>query len=330
VYRRLLVPLDGSRTAGAVLPYVRTLARTLELPVELLGVVDIGALATQVSHAGTRYLETIIAGSLRSSVEYLKGIAKTFPGREVKYTVEKGKAEEMIIEKADSDATLTAMATHGRSGFNRLLLGSVAEKVLRGSTNPLLLIRPSEAAHLLHRVNERGEAILRSIIVPLDGSELAESVLPAAVELAKTLELEILLLRAYPRFNTYAGADDYNAVNYEVIRGALRDEAQSYLESKVGELKLKGVEKVSFAIPEGSGAGEIVALGRRTPDNLIAMCTHGRSGLKRWVLGSVTEKVVRLSRDPVLIVRGGRLTSKPRGSEQLNCGGRAAEELGTG
>ena len=58
--------------------------------------------------------------------------------------------------------------------------------------------------------------------------------------------------------------DDYNAVNYEVIRGALRDEAQSYLESKVGELKRKGIEKVSFAIPEGSGADEIVALGRRT------------------------------------------------------------------
>ena len=205
------------------------------------------------------------------------------------------------------------MATHGRSGFNRLLLGSVAEKVLRGSTNPLLLIRPSEEAH------SEGEAILRKVIVPLDGSEEAESVLPAVVELAKTLELEVLLLRAYPRFNTYAGADDYNAVNYEVIRGALRDEAQSYLESKVGELKRKGVEKVSFAIPEGSGAGEIVALSGRTPNNLIAMCTHGRSGVKRWVLGSVTEKVVRLSRDPVLIVRGGSLTSELRRSEQLNC-----------
>ena len=98
--------------------------------------------------------------------------------------------------------------------------------------------------------------------------------------------------------------EDYYAVNYEEISVALRDEAQSYLEKKVGELKRKGIEKVSFATPEGSGADEIVALGRRTADNLIAMCTHGRSGVKRWVLGSVTEKVVRLSGDPVLIVRG--------------------------
>ena len=313
MYRRLLVPLDGSRTAAAVLPYARTIAKTLKLPVELLSVVDIGALAAHVSHGGARYFETIIAESVRISEQYLKRIANTFPDHEVKCTVEKGKAEDVIIEKAGSDATLTAMATHGRSGFNRLLLGSVAEEVLRGSTNPLLLIRPSEEAH------SEGEAILRKVIVPLDGSEEAESVLPAAVELAKTLELEVLLLRAYPRFNTYAGADDYNAVNYEVIRGALSDEAQSYLESKVGELKRKGVEKVSFAIPEGSSAGEIVALSGRTPNNLIAMCTHGRSGVKRWVLGSVTEKVVRLSRDPVLIVRGGSPTSELRRSEQLNC-----------
>jgi nucleotide-binding universal stress UspA family protein len=299
MYTRLLIPLDGSKTAEAVLPYGRTLAGTLKIPVELLGIVDIAALATHVSHGSTRHFEPIIAESVRSSEEYLKRIAKTFPGHEVECTVEKGKAEEVIIEKAGSDATLAAMATHGRSGINRLLLGSVAEKVLRGSPHPLLLIRASEEA------KSEGEAVLKSVIVPLDGSELAENVLPAVVELAKALQLEILLLRAYQiPINTYAGMEAYYPVNYEEISGALRDEAQSYLESKVGELKRKGIEKVSFAIPEGSGAHEIIALAQRTSDNLIAMCTHGRSGVKRWVLGSVTEKVVRLSGDPVLIVRG--------------------------
>jgi nucleotide-binding universal stress UspA family protein len=291
--------LDGSKTAEAALPYGRTLARTLKIPVELLGVVDTGVLATQLFHDSARYFETIIAEGVRGSEEYLKRIAKTFPVHGVKCTVETGKAEEVIIEKAASDATLTAMATHGRSGINRLLLGSVAEKVLRGSTNPLLLIRANE------ETKREGEAALKSVIVPLDGSELAENVLPSVVELAKALKLEILLLRAYRiPANTYAGVEDYYPVNYEEIRAALRDEAQSYLEKKVGALKCKGIEKVSFAIPEGSEADEIVAVGRRTPDNLIAMCTHGRSGVKRWVLGSVTEKVVRLSGDPVLIVRG--------------------------
>jgi nucleotide-binding universal stress UspA family protein len=142
------------------------------------------------------------------------------------------------------------------------------------------------------------------VIVPLDGSELAEIVLSPVVQLANALKLEILLLRAYHiPITTYAGMEDAYPVDYERIGVALRDEAQSYLESKVGELKRNGIEKVSFAIAEGSGAGEIVGLGQRTPDNLIAMCTHGRSGVKRWLLGSVTEKVVRLSGDPVLIVR---------------------------
>jgi nucleotide-binding universal stress UspA family protein len=299
MYTRLLIPLDGSKTAEAVLPYGRTLAGRLKIPVELLAVVEIGALVNQVSHGGARYFEKIIAESVRSSEEYLNRIAKTFPGHGVKWTVEKGKAEEVIIEKTGSDATLTAMATHGRSGINRLLLGSVAEKVLRGSTHPLLLIRASEEA------KSEGEAALKSVIVPLDGSELAENVLPPVVELAKALKLEVVLLRAYQiPANTYAGMEHYYAVNYEKLTAALRDEAQSYLENKVGELKRTGIEKVSFAIPEGSGADAIVVLGQRTPDNLIAMCTHGRSGVKRWVLGSVTEKVVRLSGDPVLIVRG--------------------------
>lgn len=297
MYTRLLIPLDGSKTAEAALPYGRTLARTLKIPVELLSIVDMSVLTTQVFRGGG-YFETIVAESARSMEEYLKRVAKTFPDHEIMCTVEKGKPEDVIIEKAGSDATLTAMATHGRSGFNRLLLGSVAEKVLRSSINPLLLIRASE------ETNSEAQAVLKSVIVPLDGSELAETVLPTAMWLAKTLKLEVLLLRAYHiPINTYAGMEDAYPVDYERIGVALRSVAQSYLESKVGELKRNGIEKVSCAIAEGSGAGEIAGLGRRTADNLIAMCTHGRSGVRRWVLGSVTEKVVRLSGDPVLIVR---------------------------
>ena len=83
------------------------------------------------------------------------------------------------------------MATHGRSGLNRFLLGSVAEKVLRGTVNPLLLVRATGEA------KSDGEATLKSIIVPLDGSELAESVLPMVAGVAKKLDLEVVLFRAY-------------------------------------------------------------------------------------------------------------------------------------
>jgi nucleotide-binding universal stress UspA family protein len=101
----------------------------------------------------------------------------------------------------------------------------------------------------------------------------------------------VLLVRTYQiPANRYAGVEDYYAVNYEQIRAALKDEAQSYLANKVQELRRKGIDKVFFAIRDGFAADEIVALGRETSDNLIAMSTHGRSGVKRWALGSVLKR----------------------------------------
>ncbi len=187
MYTRLLIPLDGSKTAEKVLPYARFLARTLKLTVELLEVIDIAEIATHVSPEKAQFVNTVIENRARRSEQYLRGVAGTFPGANVKCTVEKGTAAEVIIEKAAADkGTLISMATHGRSGINRWLLGSVAEKVLRGATNPLLLIRATEEA------KTEGKASLRTVIVPLDGSELAEQMLPTVAEWAKKLKLEVV------------------------------------------------------------------------------------------------------------------------------------------
>ncbi|HEX9146196.1 MAG TPA: universal stress protein [Candidatus Binatia bacterium] len=299
MYTRILIPLDGSKTAEQALPYARTLANKLKVPLELMGVIDIAEFAAHISAEKARYLERIIEQGERSSVDYLKGIAKTFPGLSVICTVEKGTAAETIIDKAAADkGTLITMATHGRSGINRFVLGSVAEKVLRATNNPLLLVRAADGAA------PGEEARLTSVIVPLDGSELAESVLPAVTELAKKLGLEIVLFRAFNiPYGVYAGADGYYAMNFDQLIADIKDEATAYLETKTEELKGKGVESVSFLVKEGLSADEIISIGRQTPDNLIAMCTHGRSGVKRWVLGSVTESVVRHCGDPVLVIR---------------------------
>ena len=298
MYTRILIPLDGSKTAEKVLPYARFLAGQLKLPVELLAVVDIAEMATHIFADGARYLDTMIEDSVRNSEHYLRGIACTFPSG-TKCTVEKGKAEQMIIERAAKDkATLVTMATHGRSGINRWLLGSVTEKVLRGATNPLLLIRATEEA------KTDGEATVKSVVVPLDGSELAESVLPAVADLAKKLSLEVVLFRAYNiPYNAYASAEGYAAIDYEDLLASMREEAVSYLEKKVETVKKMGIEKVSYVAKEGFAADEIIIMGRKTPDNLIAMCTHGRSGVRRWMLGSVTETVVRHSGGPILVLR---------------------------
>jgi len=296
----MLIPLDGSKLAENVLPYARTLAKTLDLRIELLSVVDTMDFA-KTTHAGhVRDFDPIIEAAVREGEQYLENVARSFTGKTVdNCVVEQGQADQIIIEKAARDKeTLIGMATRGRSGIHRWLMGSVAEKVLRGATNPLLLVRGDEEG------KSDGAATLKSIVVPLDGSKLAETVLPRAVELAKKLSLEIVLTRAYQiPLSTYGVADAAYIPNPNALMNVVKEEASAYLETKVNELRQTGVEKVSSILLVGSGADEIIDLARTTPDNLIAMCTHGRSGVKRWALGSVTEKVVRHSGDPVLVVR---------------------------
>lgn len=301
MYSKILIPLDGSMTAEKVLPYARNLAVKLKIPIELLAVIDIAEMAAHVPAAKARFLDTMIDEGMRNSESYLRGVAATFSGVSVKCTVEKGRAEDAITKKGESDAAmLIAMATHGRSGLNRFLLGSVAEKVLRGAANPLLLVRASE------EVKSPGEAGFTSIIVPLDGSELAESVLPMVAAVAKKLSLEVVLFRSYHApYNAYAGDESFYAANYDELIGSVRDAANEYLNGKLGEMRKLGVEKVSCVAKEGFAGDEIIAMGRNVPGALIAMCSHGRSGVKRWVLGSVTENVVRHTDTPVLVVRAG-------------------------
>ena len=183
--------------------------------------------------------------------------------------------------------------------MSRWLFGSIAEKVLRAATNPLLLVRASEEALT------EGEAVLRSIIVPLDGSELAESVLPTAVKFARLFNVGMVLFRTYELpASAYYGRENY-LPNYEELKNRVKEQAQDYLDKRIEAIKAERVQRVSSVLIEGSGPNEIIDYARKTPNALITMCTHGRSGVKRWVLGSVTEKVVRHSGDPVLVMRGG-------------------------
>lgn len=301
MYTRILIPLDGSKTAEKVLPFARYLAGSFKIPIELFGVVDIADMAAQMSAEKARLLDTMVENGVRHSTVYLQGVASTFPNADVKCTVEKGQAADAIIERGGADtAMLITMATHGRSGLNRFLLGSIAEKVLRGTANALLLVRATEEAE------SAGEAALKSIIVPLDGSELAESVLPMVAGLAKKLDLEVELFRAYHiPYTALAGGEGFYAGNYEALITGVNEEASEYLDKKVSDVKKLGVAKVSCLTKEGAAGDEIIALGRKTPGGLIAMCSHGRSGVKRWVLGSVAEIVVRHSGGPVLITRPG-------------------------
>jgi nucleotide-binding universal stress UspA family protein len=160
MYKQILVPLDGSELSAGVLPYVDFLAARLQLPVTLLHVNNPEAIASPVY--------------AKEGTAYLKQVAARFPGSVVvDCALENGKTAEAIVDRAAKDCgTLIAMATHGRSGAQRWLLGSITQKVLQASINPLLLIRPKQGSR------QSDEVRLRTIVLPLDGSHLAERIFP--------------------------------------------------------------------------------------------------------------------------------------------------------
>ncbi len=301
MYTKILVPLDGSKTAEAVLPLARSWSSKLKLPVELIAVVDTAELARSLSAIERFYMNNLVDEETHRCGEYLERAAKNFFPDGCKSRLEKGSSPDIIIDAAAADkGTLIMMATHGRSGVSRWLLGCVAEKVLRATSNPLLLIRSSDKA----RADE--QASLSSVVVPLDGSDLAEEVLPSVVDLAKKLDLEVILFRAYTVPYAIYGAGGSYTVDQDQLLASIDVDVSRYLEEKADVLRKAGLEKVFCASKDGLSADEIIKFARRTPDNLIAMCTHGRSGVKRWVLGTVTETVVRHSGDPVLVIQAAR------------------------
>jgi nucleotide-binding universal stress UspA family protein len=299
MFSRILIPLDGSKTAENVLPYARRLAAVSHVAVELLSAIEMADIAGDIASNEASYAAALIGEAVQNSTEYLEKLAQTFPHGNVRCNVEQGRPEEIIITAAAADSgTLIAMATHGRSGVTRWLLGSVTEKVLRGTVNPLLVVRAPEDS------KTDGEAALCSIMVPLDGSDAAETILSPVAALAKALHLQIILIRAYGLPLPTYGGDDYYVPDYLELKDQIKDEAEGYLNSRASSLRAQGVADVSTVVIEGSAADAIISLARKTPDNLVAMSAYGRSGLQRWLLGSVTERVVRHCEDPVLIVRG--------------------------
>jgi nucleotide-binding universal stress UspA family protein len=270
--------------------------------VELLHVVDPDHFLHSVFAHHGRYYDIMTAEKKRS-IDYLRKIATSFSNSaSVDCSVETGNPAEVIVDRAASHAgILIAMTTHGRSGTKRWLLGGIAEKVLRAATNPLLLARSTEETRIRDRV------VLKTLLVPLDGSGLAErTVLPHVAELAKKMNLEVVLVRVYRMPGVVYPTGEY-APDWEQLNEEIRKEANGYLHQKTQQLQREGLERVSSVLLEGTAAEKIIDLARERAPSLIAMCSHGRTGGGQGVLGIVTDRVVRHSGDPVLIIRASAL-----------------------
>jgi nucleotide-binding universal stress UspA family protein len=293
MFTRILVPLDGSPIAEKALPHARALARTLKIPVTLLTAIET---ASGLSGNRSGHLDSLIAGSMRNAKQYLEKISKTFgDAAPVEYKVEKSAAAAGIIMHA-APGTLITMASHGHSGLARWLLGSVTDKIVRGVDHPVLVVRADD------RISSEGEAALDSILVPLDGSTQAESVLTHVVELAKAFDAKVAVLRAYSLKQVLFNFAELHP-DLDEVKSAFRWEATSYAENKCAEVKARGVREAFYSVVEGDAAETIIEMGKRTPTALIVMSAHSGSTARKWVLGSVTEKVLRHSKNPVLAIR---------------------------
>lgn len=290
MFKRIVVPLDGSRAAEAVLPYVERLTTATSAHVLLLAAVDkprdwgedTGGDLKGERHEAESYLRALQA-RLASAT-----------GRAVECEVASAEPVSAILDASGrQQADLIAMTTHGRSGVFRWVLGSVAAKLLHATDLPLLLVRPSAEG-------KPATPALRKILVPLDGSKLSESAVPLAAELAKLLEASIVLFHGVvePVLTYPAGGAVLDDGTWKRIESGAND----YLMTIVNDLAAKGVD-AEPVVTMGNATDGIVWAADRENAGLIAMSSHGRSGVGRLVLGSVADAVVRRTSLPVIVIR---------------------------
>jgi nucleotide-binding universal stress UspA family protein len=286
---RILVPVDGSALAEAVLPVAEALARDYEAELALLRAVQMPSVET---------LDPAGEADLTSAKAYVAGIANQLRMRglqRVRWTLPPGPPAQAIAEATSREAAdLVVMATHGRGALGRLLLGSVAEAVVRETPAPVLLVRglPAWAG--------RG---IGAILVPLDGSPAAEAVLPAVERLAGPFDYSIHLLHVVEPLPAYAAVEI--PAHLEETTEARRGAAAHVLATAVARLEAKGL-RVQSAVRTGPVVEEIQKYVTANGIGLVAMTTHGRTGLARVLMGSVSERVVREAPVPVLLWRARR------------------------
>ena len=301
MFERLLVPIDGSELAEAALPYAEELAGRLGSEVVLLQVCE--SEEERTSHMRQLYISRLAEAVERGTREYRR-LAGRPESEEIKVesVIMAGNPAEKIIEYAENkDIGLIIMATHGRSGTKRWAVGSVADKVLRGTCIPVALIRAGKARPA---AGEKG--MLTKALLPLDGSEVGEAALPYLEDLAVRLKTEVTILQVVePKYPAFAAEPwDYSPYRQEWL-AAMEESARTYLAGIEQRLKAKGVV-VSSRIETGAAAERIIEVAEQIDVDFIAMSTHGRSGVGRWVFGSVADRVLYSGNFPLILVRARR------------------------
>lgn len=283
MWKKILVPIDGSDLAELALPYAEELAGAFNSELILLYVSE--PADDEHLHMHQLYLEKL-AGQMK------KRLKKVSP------LVISGKpAGEIVKYTKKNDIRLIIMASHRSSGIIPWATGGIADKIIDATGVPLLLVKATK------RRETKEKHLISRILLPLDGSEAGEAAITRVKELKSRLEAEVTLLEVVPKgrhLRTVGGLDYilYPEPELETFKA----EAKTYLDKVYKRLqRSKGELKVE--IRSGEVAKEILNFAKKKKASLIAISTHGHSGMTKWVFGSTAQKIISDSPIPVLVVK---------------------------
>lgn len=308
VYRKMMVPLDGSEAAETVLDLAKNLAVRSGAALTLLHVCTpeqaqwerlhlsyIERIADQVQHDISKICETVQC--------HFEGVTATASP----VLVNGEPAREIVRYAEENEANIILMATHGRSGLTHSAISDIANRVARTSPVPVWLIRTLGPDEIVC-----AEWPPQRVVVPLDGSERAEKVLPYATEYAKLFHAELVLLRICeePEISGDYPWPDWDE-HVERTRSHYQAQCSLYLNEVEQRLKDRGL-KVTKESWLGKAAEEIIGYIKQNRCDLVAMTTYGRSAMPRWlsdstvghwVFSNVTEQVLAATSRGILLVR---------------------------
>jgi nucleotide-binding universal stress UspA family protein len=295
---RIVVPLDGSPFSAQVIPCAAALGRALQCPLELVTVHSSGDEGEGAQLHADGWLERI-ASELRPELTHGIGTAvlddqshpADYPPPATRTT-----AHILARHAEQVGATALALATHGRSGLRRAWHGSVAESLVRVAPCPVLLVRPRDQAFTAADRIARG---FRHVLVPHDGSETSDHALPRALRVAQGSGARISLLRVVSPLAFEAGARRTDPPPPEG-----RAAAAAELDRIAASVRDAGVAVAADVVVAGAPAAAIMAHASSIGADLIAMGTGAPGKIRRLLLGSVADQVVRESEIPVLLCRG--------------------------
>jgi nucleotide-binding universal stress UspA family protein len=301
MYRSLLVPLDGSASSEHALPIAVSIARRSGATLHL---VYVHVPFDRIYIEGVRVADTSATSAhLEGAGAYLEGVrARLVSNSDLRITCDilDGPVAGAISDyAATTSADLVILTAHGREGLARLWLGSVTDALVRWSRAPILLLPHAAVAS-----NGEHRQPFQQILIPLDGSTLAEQILEHAIAFGVVMRAEFTLVHVVEPF-TLAGDTPFAYRSRLDIAAATQQqiEAQAYLDRVAWPLQAQGVAVRTRVVIAREPANALLHEAWQHSTDLIAMATHGRGGLARMLVGNVARRVLRDSGLPILLYR---------------------------